>query len=184
MLPYYPQLNRDLVLMGIFLHDLGKTAELTWERGFDYTADGNLVGHVVRGAIWLQFKAAVAARQSGQKLPTDALRVLQHIVLSHHGLMEFGAAKVPATPEAIFVAHLDNLDARTAMGLEAAQRDAPTSAEPGREFTEKVWALNSKIYRPDPLAEAAEVTEPPRKAPKSAPTAPQHKEAPGSIATA
>jgi hypothetical protein len=45
-------LNRDLVLMGLFLHDLGKTAELEWEKGFTYTADGNLIGHVVRGAVW------------------------------------------------------------------------------------------------------------------------------------
>lgn len=74
MLPLYPRLNRDMVLMGLFLHDLGKTGELTWEKGFDYTPDGNLVGHVVRGAILLQFKAAVAGKQSGQKLSPDALR--------------------------------------------------------------------------------------------------------------
>lgn len=151
MLPQYPQLNRDLVLMGLFLHDLGKTAELCWERGFDYTCDGNLVGHVVRGAIWLQFKAAVAAKQSGHKLPLDALRVLQHIILSHHGTPEFGAARVPSTPEAIFVACLDNLDAKTQMALSAARPDQPSAIDGLSDFTDRIWALDTRLYKPDPL---------------------------------
>lgn len=149
MLPQYPRLNRDIVLLGLFLHDLGKTGELTWEKGFDYTPDGNLVGHIVRGAIWLQFKAAVAARDSGHKLPPEALRVLQHIIISHHARPEYGAAKMPSTPEAIFIALLDNLDAKTSMGLEAARPE-----EPGMftgDFTDKIWALETRIYRPDPL---------------------------------
>jgi 3'-5' exoribonuclease len=154
MLPLYPQLNRDLVLMGLFLHDLGKTQELTWEKGFDYTTDGNLIGHVVRGAIWLQFKAAAAARSSGEKLPSDALRVLQHIVLSHHGALEFGAAKPPSTPEAIFVAHLDNLDAKTVMALSCVRRGQPIGDQAG-DFTDRIWALSTKLYAPDPLIGSA-----------------------------
>jgi len=149
MLPLYPELNRDLVLMGLFLHDIGKTAELEWEQGFNYTLDGNLVGHVVRGAIWLQIKAG-ALKSAGQpELPPDALRVLMHIVLSHHGQMEFGAAKVPSTPEAIFISQLDNLDAKTQMALTAVDR-----SHEGDEslYTDKVWALETKLYRPDPLA--------------------------------
>jgi len=156
MLPLYPQLNRDIVLTGLFLHDLGKTSELTWERGFDYTSDGNLIGHVVRGAIWLQVKAAVAAKQSGQRLSPDALRVLQHIILSHHGQPEFGAAKMPSTPEAIFVALLDNLDAKTSMALCATRPEEVGSTnaaiDSGAEFTDKVWALGTRLYRRDPLA--------------------------------
>lgn len=151
MLPLYPQLSRDIVLMGLFLHDLGKTAELSWEKGFDYTTDGNLIGHVVRGAIWLQFKAAVAAKNSGHKLPLDALRVLQHIIISHHGLPEFGAAKYPATPEAIFISQLDNLDAKTQMSLSCARPDPPPTVDCVSEFTDKVWALETKLYKPDPL---------------------------------
>ncbi|HRP62111.1 MAG TPA: HD domain-containing protein [Phycisphaerales bacterium] len=150
MLPLYPQLNRDIVLMGLFLHDLGKTVELTWERGFNYTADGNLIGHIVRGAIILQVKAAMAAK-SGHKLPAAALRVLQHIILSHHGTPEFGAAKIPSTPEAIFVAQLDNLDAKTAMAITHARADGPPSVEGAGEFTDKVWALQTRLYCPDPL---------------------------------
>jgi 3'-5' exoribonuclease len=86
------------------------------------------------------------------------VRVLMHIIVSHHGSLEFGAAKLPATPEAIFVAMLDNLDAKTAMALGNARRedyDRP-GAEPAADFTEKLWALDTRIYRPDPLRERAD----------------------------
>lgn len=152
MLPLYPRLSRDVVLVGLFLHDLGKTRELTWERGFGYTDRGELVGHIVEGAIMLHDKAQQAMRSSGIRLPAHALSVLQHIILSHHGLPEFGAAKIPATPEAIFVSLLDNLDAKTHMAL-AAARSERGGAGLGGNFTEKQWALDTKLFRPDPLAE-------------------------------
>ncbi|MFO0875003.1 MAG: HD domain-containing protein [Phycisphaerales bacterium] len=153
MLPLYPQLNRDLVMVGLFLHDIGKVWELTWERGFNYTLDGNLVGHLVRGAIVLQAKAALANKASGNSIPSDAIKVLQHIVLSHHGSLAFGSAKLPSTPEAIFVAMLDNLDARTQMSLTAARSaDSADAAALNGGFTEKIWALETRLYRPDPLA--------------------------------
>jgi 3'-5' exoribonuclease len=145
MLPLYPALNRDIVLFSLFAHDLGKTVELEWERGFNYTNEGQLIGHIVRGAVWLQIKAAHASKV--EKLPGETLRVLQHILISHHGLLENGAAKLPATPEAIFVAQLDNLDAKTQAGITAAKREFAG----GGEWTDKVWALETKVYRPDPL---------------------------------
>jgi 3'-5' exoribonuclease len=153
MLPLYPGLNRDLVLMGLFLHDLGKTVELEWERGFAYTTEGNLIGHVVRGAIWLQTMAAAAGKKS--PLPPDALRVLLHTIISHHGALEHGAAKLPSTPEAMFVAMLDNLDAKTTSTLVAAARDRVEAYEPGHEFSDKVWSLDVRVFRPDPLAPMA-----------------------------
>ena len=131
------------------MHDLGKTVELEWERGFAYTTDGNLVGHVVRGAIWLQTMSAAAGKKS--PLPPDALRVLLHIVISHHGTLEHGAAKLPSTPEAMFVAMLDNLDAKTTSTLVAAARDRTDANEPGHEFSDKVWSLDVRVFRPDPL---------------------------------
>lgn len=148
MLPLYPELNRDLVLMGLFLHDLGKVWELDWERGFAYTVDGNLIGHIVRGAVVLESKAAVV-RRGGADLPREAVRVLQHIILSHHGQPEHGAAKVPSTPEAIFVAQLDNLDAKTFVAINQSDRGA---LRPGMaDFTDRIWSLDTRIYRPDPL---------------------------------
>ena len=145
MLPLYPALNRDIVLFSLFAHDLGKTVELDWERGFSYTNEGQLVGHIVRGAIWLQIKAAHASKV--EKLPGETLRVLQHILLAHHALPEHGAAKIPATPEAVFVAQLDNLDAKSKAAISAAMREYAG----GGDWTDKVWALDTKVYRPDPL---------------------------------
>ena len=95
--------------------------------------------------------AAKAATERGTPLPAEALRVLMHMVISHHGELEHGAAKPPSTPEAMFVAMLDNLDAKVATSLVAAARDKGDAHEAGHEFSDKVWALDVKVYRPDPL---------------------------------
>ncbi len=149
ILPRYPKLNADLVIVGLFLHDLGKCQELTWETGFGYSDDGHLVGHIARGMLWLEHKAQVCAA-SGQKISQPVLRVLHHIILSHHGQPEFGALKVPATPEAIAIHQLDNLDAKLHMALAAGRPDGVATSDLGGAFTEKVWALDTRIYRPDP----------------------------------
>ena len=150
--PLYPQVSRDLVLMGLFLHDLGKTAELTWEQGFGYSTDGQLIGHIARGAIWLHEKARACAEDPEEPvtIPSPLLQVLEHIILSHHGVPEFGALKIPATPEAILISMLDNVDAKMNMALsETRDPDRANAAAPG-EFTEKIWALNTRLYKPDP----------------------------------
>ncbi|MCC6677368.1 MAG: HD domain-containing protein [Phycisphaerales bacterium] len=150
--PLYPKINRDIVMMGLFLHDLGKTRELVFDRAFGYTDRGELIGHIVEGAIMLHDKAQQVMHETGQRLPPGAVLVLQHIILSHHTLPEYGAAKVPSTPEAILVAMLDNLDAKTTIALGAARPDRPGAFEMGGNFTERQWALDTKLYRPDPLA--------------------------------
>jgi len=150
MLPNYPRLNRDIVLIGLYIHDLGKTEELRWDRGFEYTREGNLIGHIARGAMWLEEKAEVAEKTLGEPLPDGFLTVLQHIVLSHHGLLEHGAAKLPSTPEAIFVSQLDNLDAHTQTALDLT-RPTQGSRAGNEAFTERIWSLNTKLYRRDPL---------------------------------
>jgi len=147
--PLYPQLNRDIMLAGLFIHDLGKCAELTWERGFGYSDDGQLVGHIARGVVWLQRKAEDAAAL-GTPVPEAVLRVLHHIILSHHGKAEFGALKIPATPEAIAISLLDNLDAKVHMAILHGRGENGKSEEAGGHFTEKIWALETRIYRPDP----------------------------------
>lgn len=147
VMPLYPHLNRDLVMIGLFLHDLGKTTELSWDGSFDYTTDGLLIGHIVRGAIWLEEKARISAERSGHPLPKDALIALQHIILSHHGEPEFGAAKKPASPEAIMVAQIDNLDAKSMIALGSINREDDSRPD----FTQKVWALDTKLYQKDPL---------------------------------
>jgi len=147
LLPLYPQLSGDIVRMGLFLHDLGKCEELTWETGFAYTDDGQLVGHIARGLVWLNDKARACAEMDEPiVIPTPILRTLEHIIISHHGEAEFGALKTPSTPEAILINHIDNIDAKQNMALAAADRE---SGKDG--FTEKIWSLNNtRIYRPDP----------------------------------
>lgn len=150
--PVYPKINRDIVVMGLFLHDLAKTRELVYDRAFSYSERGELIGHIVDGAIMLHDKAQQVMREQGVRLPAKAVMVLQHIIVSHHGVPEFGAAKIPATPEAILVSQLDNLDAKTTMSLAAARPDRPAAIDAGGNFTEKQWALDTKLFRPDPLA--------------------------------
>lgn len=152
VLPLYPQINRDIVLMGLFIHDLGKCRELTWETGFGYSDEGQLLGHIAIGSLWLAEKSA-ALRAGGVELPPHAVMVLQHIILSHHGKPEFGALKLPSTPEAILVNLLDNTDAKIQMALSASREEGGSGHDLGGNFTEKVWALeNVRLFRPDPLA--------------------------------
>lgn len=152
VLPRYPDLNRDLILVGLFVHDLGKCAELTWQQGFAYTDEGQLVGHIARGVVWLERKAELL-RQAGHEIPRDALMVLEHIILSHHGKPEFGAARTPSTPEALFVSLLDNFEAKMDMALTPTRGEEAPDTDMNGHFTEKIWALdNVRYYRPDPLA--------------------------------
>jgi 3'-5' exoribonuclease len=144
--PRYPDIDQDLVFAGLFLHDIAKTVELSYLAGFDYTDEGRLIGHVVKGAIWIDQKA----RQAEAKLPPaagpirkDLLMVLEHIVLSHHGVPEFGAAVCPKTPEAILVNLIDNLDAKTQMAMDAVA--APSEDNTWTEFQK---AFGTKLYRP------------------------------------
>ena len=137
-------------MISLFIHDMAKVEELRWDRGFEYTREGNLIGHIARGAMWLEDKAKVAEDNFGEPLPDGFITVLQHIVLSHHGQLEHGAAKLPSTPEAIFVSQLDNLDAHTQTALDNA-RPFVTTAIGEEAFTERLWSLNTKLYRRDPL---------------------------------
>lgn len=151
--PLYPRINRDIVVLGLFLHDLGKTRELFYDRAFGYTDRGELIGHIVEGAIMLHDKAQQTMANKGVRLPAGALTVLQHIVLSHHGIPEYGAAKVPMTPEAILVSLLDNVDAKVEIALAAARPIEQRAFDLRGNFTERLWALDTKLFRPDPLAE-------------------------------
>jgi 3'-5' exoribonuclease len=110
--PCYPGVDRDLLIMGIFLHDIGKTRELTCGRGFAYTDEGQLVGHIVIGVEMLNEQAAQAAQLTGEPFPRELLWRLKHMIVSHHGEVSFGSPVVPMTPEAIALHHLDNLDAK------------------------------------------------------------------------
>ncbi len=144
---FYPTLNRDLVLAGLFLHDIAKTWELKYDAAFGYTDGGQLIGHIVKSAMWLEHKSAVAGQQLGEPIPRELIDVLQHIILSHHGELEFGSPKTPATPEAFAVHMIENMDAKLTLMLGAARGEAAASAE--GNWTEYMKAINGRLYRPD-----------------------------------
>lgn len=134
---HYPILNRDLVVAGVFLHDLGKTAELSYQRSFGYTDAGNLLGHIALEADWI-------SRAVG-KIPgfPEELRLqILHIVLSHHGRLEFGSPVLPKTPEALLVHYLDDLDGK----LEAMTRVLQEEGG-GGSWSAYNRALDRTVYR-------------------------------------
>jgi 3'-5' exoribonuclease len=111
ILPLYPQVQADLVLAGIFLHDMGKTEELSYDMAFSYTDSGQLIGHISKTLLMVH-KKADALRSQGVQVSAEVLDALGHIILAHHGQYEFGSPKLPATAEAFMVYYLDDLDAK------------------------------------------------------------------------
>ncbi|QDT39151.1 3'-5' exoribonuclease YhaM family protein [Stratiformator vulcanicus] len=110
--PRYPMLNHDVLKLGVFLHDLGKVRELEYETSFAYTDEGQLLGHMQIGCELLDEKIAAAETATGESFPKPLRLHLKHLILSHHGTEEFGSPKVPMTPEAVALHHLDALDAK------------------------------------------------------------------------
>ena len=110
--PRYPDLNRDILILGAFLHDSGKTGELNYERELSYSDEGQLIGHLVIGAEILDQKIKQAEELAGEAFPQSLRLALKHIILSHHGEYEYGSPKLPMTLEAVALHYLDSLDAR------------------------------------------------------------------------
>lgn len=103
----YPQIDRDLVLTGAFLHDIGKIHELSYGRSFAYTTRGQLLGHMV---IELEMLHSKIAQIPG--FPGEVKTLLEHLIISHHGQYEFGSPKLPMFPEALMLHYLDDLDSK------------------------------------------------------------------------
>jgi 3'-5' exoribonuclease len=103
----YPQVNRDLLLTGAFLHDIGKIHELAYNRTFSYTTRGQLLGHMI---IELEMLNAKVREIPG--FPEDLKLLIEHLVISHHGHYEFGSPKLPMFPEALMLHYLDDLDSK------------------------------------------------------------------------
>ena len=103
----YPQINRDLLLTGAFLHDIGKIHELTYNRSFSYTTRGQLLGHMI---IELEMLQAKIAQVPG--FPDELKTLLEHLIISHHGQYDFGSPKLPMFPEALMLHYLDDLDSK------------------------------------------------------------------------
>lgn len=143
--PCYPEIDRDLLVTGAILHDIGKTRELGWKSSFNYTLEGQMIGHINIAQGMLREKI-----QSIAPFP-ERLRVLvEHMILSHHGKYEFGSPKLPMTPEALLLSTLDDLEAK----IQAMRNAFDASTANGRsagEVTEWVRSLdrpvlNSRAY--------------------------------------
>lgn len=144
---HYSEVSRDLVLVGVLLHDIGKATELSYETNFSYSNCGQLVGHITQAAIWIDQKAAEVEQETGRPFPPDLQNVLTHIVLSHHGVYEFGSPKLPSCPEAFLVHYLDNIDAKVHMCLVAI--NAAKNAD--SDWTDYIKALETRVFRKDVL---------------------------------
>jgi 3'-5' exoribonuclease len=119
----YPQINRDLLLTGAFVHDIGKIHELTYTRSFSYTTRGQLLGHMI---IELEMLQAKIAQIPG--FPDELKTLLEHLIISHHGKYEFGSPKLPMFPEALMLHYLDDLDSKMESMRAHFEREAETES--------------------------------------------------------
>jgi 3'-5' exoribonuclease len=141
----YPEIDRDLLLCGVLVHDLGKVQELEVTNRIDYSDRGRLIGHIVLGAELIE-----ARIREIDGFPADLALRLKHMILSHHGSLEHGSPVVPMTMEAILLHYIDNLDAQARGALQVLDKE---TARPGK-WTEYVKLLDRFIYRGDDAREA------------------------------
>lgn len=133
----YPYLNKDYIYAGIILHDIGKTTELTGRVDTSYSLEGQLLGHLVLGAMEIE----KAAEKLGY-LGTKEVLYLEHMLVSHHGLPQFGAAKKPLTAEALCLWQIDTIDSKfRVLGEELAKTESGS-------YTESIGVLDkTKIWK-------------------------------------
>ncbi|HME57021.1 MAG TPA: HD domain-containing protein, partial [Terracidiphilus sp.] len=135
---HYPLLDRDLLMTGVILHDIGKLYELSWETGFDYTVEGVLLGHIHIGTALVE-----RAIDSLPNFPPRLKTLVLHMILSHHGKLEFGSPKLPMIPEALALSFLDDLDAKM-QAMQGEFDKCIREGKPADELTGKVWALDQR----------------------------------------
>jgi 3'-5' exoribonuclease len=166
MAAHYPQVDADLLLTGVILHDLGKISELNYERGFSYSDDGQLLGHIQIGLRMID-----DAIRGIPGFPPRLRTMVEHMVLSHHGELEFGSPKPPMFPEALLLHHLDNLDSKMDCMRATAEKDQNLTGN----WTGYNAALERTILKKEKyLGEAAGAApaRPPRPAPAPKPGSP------------
>ncbi len=136
---HYPEINRDLLLTGVILHDIGKLEELRWGTSFDYTLEGQLVGHIAIGVAMIEKKLATMPG-----FPPELRMLVEHMVLSHHGKLEFGSPKLPMIPEAVLLHYLDDLDAKMHTMRSEFERHEAQGGLPG-EMTDWVRSMDRPL---------------------------------------
>ena len=129
---HFPLVHRDLLLTGAILHDVGKIYELSWERGFEYTLEGQLIGHISIATRLLDAKV-----KAMPDFPKHIHTLVEHMILSHHGSLEFGSPKLPMIPEAVLLHFLDDAEAKMLAMQEACQPEGV----PAPVYVDRVRAL-------------------------------------------
>jgi 3'-5' exoribonuclease len=136
---HYPELDRDLVVTGAILHDVGKTEELRYGRNIDYTTEGRLLGHITIGAMLIRKKIDAIP-----DFPKPLAVLLEHLILSHHGSLEFASPTVPQTREALALHFIDDIDSKM-----AAVRATIEAADGASVWTDRNPALRRALVRPE-----------------------------------
>lgn len=148
---HYKNMDVDLLIAGAILHDIGKVEELEYARSFGYSADGQLLGHIVIG-----LRIVGSKLEQVPDFPPKLRALLEHMIISHHGELEFGSPKVPIFPEALLLHHLDNLDSKI-----DAMRNALRRGHLGDgEFTGWVPSLERIVLRKERYLREAEPAKP------------------------
>ncbi len=155
---HYPNVDYDLLITGVLLHDIGKIYELNYERGFSYSDEGQLLGHIT-----------IAQRMVEEKLrglpgfPPELRALVEHMILSHHGQLEFGSPKLPQFPEALLLHYLDEMDSKMECMRALIENDRQAdgcftawSAPLDRAALKKDRYLNGKAPAPPPAAQGPE----------------------------
>jgi 3'-5' exoribonuclease len=157
---HYRFIDYDLLLTGVVLHDIGKIYELNYERGFSYSSEGQLLGHMV-----------IALRMVADKLrglpefPVRLRALVEHMIISHHGQLEFGSPKVPQFPEALLLHYLDDMDSKMECMRSTLEKDSHVEGF----FTGYNAALDRTVLKKDKFLDPPPPTPPPPRAPVVAP---------------
>ncbi len=171
---HYPTLDLDLLTIGVILHDIGKIRELSFGRGTSYTPEGQLIGHIV-----------IAIRMVSEKLraipdfPAELRNLIEHLILSHHGRLEFGSPKTPIFPEALVLHYLDDMDSKMENMRAMIEKDAQLGGlfTPYSPTLERVVLRKQRYLDPSPLPSGpvalspAAPANPESSAPRPTPTA-------------
>ncbi len=173
---HYKSLDGDLLLTGVILHDIGKIYELSYDRSFGYTTDGQLLGHIFLASRMVDEKMAQAP-----DFPPKLRTLVHHLILSHHGSLEFGSPKLPLFPEAVILHFLDDMDAKMECMRVLVEQDRLvegcfTAYNPSleRAVLKKAKYLDDGLPAAEPQARPSPAAAAPE-APPAPPAAPQQK---------
>jgi 3'-5' exoribonuclease len=136
---HYSEINRDLLLTGVVLHDIGKLRELAWTTGFSYTMEGQLLGHITIGIGMVEKKI-----EALPDFPPRLRLLVEHLILSHHGQYAYGSPKLPMIPEAVLLNFLDDMDAKM-QSIRSELERSVSQGRPANQFTEWVRPLERAL---------------------------------------